>query len=349
MAGSSPSIAVVIVNYRTPQLTRSCLASLTHEHNSLPQLRVIVVDGGSGDGSAEQLGSIIDGPEFRDWVQFLPLDVNGGFGWANNQAIQRLGQSGKAPAYVHLLNPDAQVEPGGITSLIEYLEAHPRVAAVGSQLFEPDGRAIGSAFSFPTLRGEFSRGARTGAFDRVLRVPPISVMPPVATEVDWVTGASVMFRMTALREAGLFDEGFFLYHEEVELMWRMRSAGWAIATEPRSRVRHIGGASTGVHNRAAGGKTDPRMPACLYRSRTRFFALTRGFLATIGAFAAWLVGHVVWRSRHVMRVGTGRPIAHEVRDHFLMAFPRRHDFIPAIAALEGTPTSMPAWMAKRWI
>src|SRR5207302_4605393 len=126
-------------------------------------------------------------------------------------------------------------------------------------------------FSFPTLRGEFCRGARTGAVMRVLRVPPVAIESATPIEVDWATGASVMLRVDALRQVGLFDEGFFLYHEEIELMWRLRKAGWSIATEPASRVFHIGGSATGVHSRDNDNRVKARNPAYLYRSRTRFF------------------------------------------------------------------------------
>ena len=66
-----------------------------------------------------------------------------------------------------------------------------------------------------------------------------------------------MLRVDSLRTVGLFDEGFFLYHEEIELMWRLRQAGWTIAFEPRSRVRHVGGGSSGVHSRETSDRLGP--------------------------------------------------------------------------------------------
>ena len=79
-------------------------------------------------------------------------------------------------------------------------------------------------------------------------------------EVDWTTGASVMFRSEALGQTGLFDEGFFLYHEELELMWRLRRAGWTIAFEPRSRVRHVGGVTTGMGSQHSAAPVEPPAP-----------------------------------------------------------------------------------------
>jgi len=343
-------VAIIIVNYRTPELTKACLSGLLSEHSEFRDLRVLVVDGGSGDNSADELTRLVARPEFRDWVDFLALPINGGFGWANNQAIHRLMARGDRPQYIHLLNPDAQIEPGAAVRLAEYLNGNPRTGAVGSQLLEPDGSLSGSAFSFPSIRGEFSRGARTGALERLFRIPPVSIDVPQAMEVDWVTGASVMFRVAALQEVGLFDEGIFLYHDEVELMWRMRTRGWTVAIEPRSRVRHIGGAATGVHGRESDQSIQPRVPAYFYRSRARLFGLTRGRSAAAFAFLAWLAGHAVWSARRFLGLARGgKPVDHQLRDHLLKAFPRNHDVVASAPRPDAPPTRAPRWMTDRWL
>ena len=244
------NIAVVTVNYRTPELTERCIAALAKERERLPRLRAVVVDGGSGDGSAAELGEALARPDYAGWIEFLPLPINGGFGWANNRGIQRLMRSVEPPRYIHALNPDTEVEADAVAYLAQYLDQHPRVAAVGSQLLSMDGSRVGSAFSFPSIRGEFARAAATRALERLFHIPPISIETDEAAEVDWVTGGSVMLRVEALRQVGLFDEGFFLYNEEVELMWRLRKAGWSVAVEPRSRVRHVGGGATGISERS---------------------------------------------------------------------------------------------------
>lgn len=344
------AVAVIVVNYRTADLSKACLSALQAERPGFRSLRALVVDGGSDDGSAGELAALSGRAQFRDWVELVALPINGGFGWANNQAIHRLMVSGEQPEYILLLNPDAQVEPGAVRLLTDYLNNHPRAGAVGSQLVEPDGTLAGSAFTFPSIRGEFSRGARTGALHRFLRVAPVSIDAPGAMEVDWVTGASVMLRVEALREVGLFDEGIFLYHEEVELMWRMRKAGWTVAIEPRSRVRHIGGAATGVHARESRGTVQPRVPTYFYRSRARFFGLTRGRFVAALAFMAWIAGHVVWSARRYLGLARGsKPVEHQLRDHVLKASPRKHDFVHAAPKPGALVTEAPAWMANRWL
>ena len=81
-------VAVVVVNYRTPGLAMKCLAALAAERDNSTNLKVVMVDGGSGDGSAAELArQLLARPIGVGF--FLPLPINGGFGWANNQAIQQ--------------------------------------------------------------------------------------------------------------------------------------------------------------------------------------------------------------------------------------------------------------------
>lgn len=340
-------VTAVIVNYRTPELIEKCLAALAGERLLLPKLKAVVVDGGSGDGSAERLSNHVAGHEYRDWVSVLPLPINGGFGWANNEAISRLLQQPVPPQFLYVLNPDTEVEHGAVLALAIYIAGHPRVGAVASQLLEPDGSLTGSAFSFPSLRGEFSRGARTGLVDRILKVPPVSIGADEAREVDWATGASVMLRADALREIGLFDEGFFLYHEDIELMWRLRKAGWRIVFEPASRVSHVGGAATGVHSRKSPEPVQPRRPSYWYRSRARFFVLSRGRTIAALAYVAWFAGYLIWALRRGTGLGRGaKPFSHQLRDHARYALPRSSDGIPAVRSWRSKPNLKPAWIER---
>ncbi|HZU50602.1 MAG TPA: glycosyltransferase family 2 protein [Sphingomicrobium sp.] len=342
-------VAAVIVNYRTPELIEKCLAALSGERALLPGLKAVVVDGASDDGSAERLSKHVAGPEYSAWVSFLPLPINGGFAWANNEAIGRLLQQPEPPQFIYVLNPDTEVQRGAAQALATYLLGHPRVGAVGSQLLDADGSLTGSAFRFPTLRDEFSRGARTGLVDRILKVSPIAIEASEAREVDWATGASVMLRSDALREVGLFDEGFFLYHEDIELMWRFRKAGWGVVFEPASRVRHVGGAATGVHSRGSPQPVQPRRPRYWYRSRARLFALSRGRASAMLAYAAWFGGYSIWALRRATGLGGGaKPFSHQFRDHARYALPRHSDGIPAVRAWN-EPSHQPAWMERGWL
>lgn len=342
-------VAVVMVNYRTPDLAIRSVKALAGERAALPNLEVILVDGGSGDDSAQKLLAFAHELEFAPWVTVLTLPINGGFGWANNQAMLRLLARPDPPEFIHLLNPDTEIEPEAVLALLETMLSYPRAGAVGSQLLEPDGSPSGSAFRFPSLRGEFARGARTGAIERLLGVPPVA-MPVLAEpcEVDWVTGASVMMRAEALREAGLFDDGFFLYHEELELMRRLSKAGWAVVHEPRSRVRHVGGASTGVHDRVGQRQPLPRMPAYWYQSRRLYFLRSHGAVGAAAATIAWTIGHAIWKARRLLGLARdAQPVAYELGDQLRMGFPRGSDMSGGPVRWNSPVDVPPAWMRAR--
>jgi N-acetylglucosaminyl-diphospho-decaprenol L-rhamnosyltransferase len=311
----------------------------------VPGLRVVLVDGGSGDGSAARMREGLADALFDGWAELLALPINGGFGWANDQAMLRLLQSDQPPAYIHLLNPDSRIEPGAVAALLRALEADPRLAAAGSQLVDPGGGLAGSTFRFPSIRRELVRGAHTPALGRLLGIAPTLIPPGRAAEADWVTGASVMFRAEALRQVGLFDSGFFLYFEEIELMHRLRRAGWQVRHVPESRVLHIGGASTGVNGH------DPdlvaRRPAYWYRSRKRFLTLAYGRAGALLGDLAWLTGHALWTLRRLLGLGrrVTTAVPHEACD--LLAhgiLPKPVEARPSITRPDDPPDVPPAWM-----
>ena len=287
------NIAAIIVNYRTPHLALECLNALKQERRDRLHLKAIVVDNSSCDGSVSVLSAALEESEFRDWVEFLPLPINGGFGWANNQAILHVLQSQPKPEAFFLVNPDAAIERGALEALVVALNEHPNVGAVGSQLLNSDGSCAGSAFRFPTIAREFVRGVGIGRIGQALGVSPIVMPFGMKGAVDWVTGASVLLRTKALEEAGLFDTGFFLYFEEVELMHRLSRKGWAAFHCPESRVFHLAGASTGVVDGKADGSRVP--PDYVFHSRRRYFALTGGKSQAFLANVAWLAGDLLRR------------------------------------------------------
>jgi len=342
---TAPRIAVVVVNYRTPELAIRCAEAVADERETGLDIRLVVADGGSADGSAETIAAALAGPRFVGWATTLPLAINGGFGWANNQAILTLMQEAAPPEFIHILNPDAVAEPGAIGALARTLADHPGCGAAGSALLDGDGRPATSAFRFPTPPREFMRGCRTGAIGRLLGIDDLAMNPAgsdAAGEVDWVSGASVMFRTAALRDSRLFDDGFFLYFEEVELMHRLARAGWRTRHVPESCVRHIGGASTGVLQHGD-RSTLPRRPGYYYTARRRFFARAGGCPAL--ADIAFLAGHAIWRLRLLVRLARpSNEIAGEAADT-LRAWLRGPASAPASTPpLEAPPGSPPAWM-----
>lgn len=330
------SVAVVTVNYRTADLTRKCLAALAGEKAFLPKLKAIVVDGGSGDGSAEELAAFIARPEYAGWVSFLPLELNGGFAWANNQAILKLARERSPPEFVHLLNPDAEITPGAVAELAAELRSHPRCAAVGSQLLDDSGQRAASAFSFPSAGREFVNAAQSGSLGSLLGIAPMVIASSNSCEADWLTGASVMFRAAALRETGLLDDGFFLYYEEVELMHRLKAAGWSIRFVPESRVIHHEGSATGITAARA-------LPPYWYESRRRYFLLTGGPIALLTADLGYLAGEGLRRAKSLIG-RRGAKSGFRVRELGRGLWRQARSSVPAWGDAPGEP---PAWMSRR--
>ena len=336
-------VAVIIVNYKTPQLVITCLAALAHDRALVPELKAVVVDNASPDGSAAVLAQELGRAEFAEWVEFRPLALNGGFGWGNNQAMLALFASSEPPEAVLLLNPDTEIRTGAVAALVRDMAAHPDAGAVGSQLINLDGELSGSAFAFPSLAQEFQRGTCVPRLGRLLRIKPDMAPYGVAGPVDWVTGASVLLRAEALRQVGLFDTGFFLYFEEVELMRRLDQAGWKRYHCPDSQVVHIEGASTGV---ALPPELRSPTPDFVQASRDRYFALAGGPLLVRLADMAWIVGD--WVGQLVkLFFPTRRPDDHRRDRAALRSWRRRVPLRPARPAVTriGDPLGQPpAWM-----
>ena len=339
-------IAVVIVNYRTPDMVIACLERLDKERVLLPSIQVSVVDNASGDDSVAILSEKLGEPHFAEWVQFLPLPLNGGFGWGNNEAILRLLASDMPPEAILLLNPDTMIEPGAVAALVRDMEGRPDAAAIGSQLVNQDGTLAGSAFRFPSISREFLRGLAIAKIGRLLGIAPVLVPLGEAGPVDWVTGASVLIRTQALHDAGLFDSGFFLYFEEVELMHRFAVHGWKCYHCPESRVVHFAGASTGIVDGQLEGKRAP--PDYVFHSRHRYFALTRGRISAWLADAAWLAGDFC--ARVIAMLGLKRrAIENGAERNALLRIglgARRKDVYPAITSTTGMPGQPPSWMTE---
>ena len=118
------NLLVVIVNYKTADLTVDCLRSLAPQLATIDGTsRVVVTDNASGDGSVEKIQAAITENGW-DWATLLPLPSNGGFAYGNNRAIEPALQGESKPDYVFLLNPDTDVLPGALKALVDFMEAH---------------------------------------------------------------------------------------------------------------------------------------------------------------------------------------------------------------------------------
>ena len=302
-------LLVVIVNYRTAGLAIDCLRSIAHEVDVIPGTQVVVVDNASGDSSAERIASAIHSEGWSEWASTLALATNRGFAAGNNAAIRPAMAASHPPDWFLLLNPDTLVRPSALQALLDRAGAQPRAGIVGSQLENPDGTLQGSAFRFHTILTEFDGALRLGFVSRLLRRRSL-VMPPSeqACRAGWVSGASLLLRREMLEDVGLLDEGYFLYYEEVDLCLRSARAGWECWHEPRSRVVHLVGASTGADFTAR------RLPSYVFDSRRRYFTKNHGRLYAALADLAWIGAHLTWRLRMWMQRRPGLAAPGMLRD-----------------------------------
>ena len=259
------AIAAIVVNYGTPDLAIRAVESLRGEE---PTPEIHLVDNGSPGDDALRFA---EAHERRDWgegVTIWPSKENLGFGRGNNLAIEALLSRDAPPFGILLLNPDAEVVRGAVGILAEALEAVPGAGAAGAAVISPGGTPLAAAFRFPSLASEMLRTANFGPLDRLFGKRLPEVHP--GGMVDWVSGAAVMFRSSALEDAGAFDPDFFLYFEETELMHRLAGKGWSILHVPEARVTHAEGAATG------GGGRRRDAPTYLYDSWRLYHLKTAG-------------------------------------------------------------------------
>jgi N-acetylglucosaminyl-diphospho-decaprenol L-rhamnosyltransferase len=296
---SSPTVAVVIVNFRTAALVVRCLESLRDQVEGRGHRQVVVVDNDSADGSAERIEAAIRDNGWQPWARLERSPRNGGFGAGNNVALRGLLARPDAPEAVWLLNPDTEVEPGALDALLDHMDRHPDCGIVGSQLIDADGTPWPYAFRFPSWQGELesamaSRWVTRWMADRVVAMR----MGDRPQSVDWVSGASMMVRRSVFEQIGLLDEGYFLYFEETDFARRAQNAGWASWYVPASRVVHISGQSTGVTGQQAAKR---RRPAYWFESRRRYFVKHHGAAYAVAADATFVGARLAWHLRRRLR------------------------------------------------
>src|SRR5579863_3745957 len=160
-------IAVIIVTYRTAQLTIEALRSVADER-AIPgmRIRVVVVDNASED--LPIIAEAVAANDWSSWVTLIASPRNGGYGYGNNLGIAQAWRDGP-PDYVHLLNPDTQLRPGAIATLVRFLESRPDVGIAGGSFETRDGHDWPIAFRFPSLWSEIDAGLAFGPVTRLLQ------------------------------------------------------------------------------------------------------------------------------------------------------------------------------------
>jgi hypothetical protein len=205
--------------------------------------QVVVSDNGSEDGSREYIAGRYDGR-----VQIVENGANLGFAAACNRAF-----AATTSEYVYLLNPDAELKDGALAKIVAFMDAHPRCGIAGSRIYNYDGTIQESCGEFDTWTGAFLRSSAWGEWPMLRRYANGYELRgwryDTERRVDIAIGAALAIRRSLFAAIGVFDERFFLYHEEVDFAKRAADAGWETWFVPSSEAVHEGqGSARGQYN-----------------------------------------------------------------------------------------------------
>ena len=260
-----PDLSIVIVSWNVRELLAACLRSVVRgqesgvrsqesesesRKNLIPDpcsltSEIIVVDNASSDGSAAVVAA-----EFPA-VRLIANRENWGFTGGNNQ-----GLAVARGRYVFFLNPDTVVVDAALGTLLAYMEEHPEVGACGPQLRYGDGSLQPSRRRFPTFMTAIFEStplawhwpAALNPWARRYRMEDrpqgAQLAGAEAEPVDWLVGAALLVRREVLAQVGGFDEGYFMYSEELDWCRRAKDAGWQIVYVPAAQVIHYEGKSS---------------------------------------------------------------------------------------------------------
>jgi GT2 family glycosyltransferase len=234
---SAPTVSIVIVNWKTPDLLAGCLDSIRLDARS-DSFEILVVDNNSGDNSVEMVRQRY--PE----VQLVANAENVGFARACNQVIPHA----KAP-FVLLLNPDTVVVENAVSLMADFMVNNPKCGAVGPKVLNPDGTLqLACRRSFPSPMASFFRLtylSRLFPKNKTFAQYNLTFADPdQQLEVDALSGSCMMVRKSAIDRIGLLDEDIFMFGEDIDWCWRLKEEGWTVVYAPQAKVFHFHGASS---------------------------------------------------------------------------------------------------------
>ncbi|MFK7753852.1 MAG: glycosyltransferase family 2 protein [Sedimentitalea sp.] len=304
-------VAVIVVNYGTAELSIAAIQSVLNAPESDLMITIHVVDNDSPGDDVAILNAAFRNRNWGAQVSIYAETDNHGFGRGNNVVLDRLADA--PPDAVFLLNPDAEVEPDTIPKLVAVMNTRAAVGAVGAGISQPGTGPVVAAFRFPSLTNAFVGPLAFGPISRLFanHLQPLDPMTPEGP-VDWVAGAAVMFRWDALVEVGFFDPDFFLYQEEVELMWRLNKAGWLCWYAPDARVSHLEGAATQV---GSGARIAAAKPRYWYDSERLFLQKTASRPKALAMSMARLTGAAMNKALCAVRRKPASAPSGFLRDH----------------------------------
>ena len=236
-----PGVATLIVNFNAGDALARCVESVLSQGC---KVSVTVVDNASSDGSAKRLDELYGR---SNAVEVICNDQNTGFSRAVNQAAEAVRDGPES--YLLVLNPDCELFPGSLRTLVEALESNPEAALAGPAVVDRHGAPMRGSFrrfptpwrSFLTFSGLWRLGRYVPAF---AGVEPAGEAPLETTMAEAVTGACLLLRKERFFEIGGMDEGYALHCEDLDLMYRLAERGQQRLYVPAARVYHLQGLSS---------------------------------------------------------------------------------------------------------
>ncbi|MFH0853985.1 MAG: glycosyltransferase family 2 protein [bacterium] len=217
-----PKTAVIILIWNGMKYLPDCLGSIINQDYPKDSREFIIVDNASNDGAAEYVKK--NYPEFT----VIENDRNYGFDKGNNIGMKYALDKGYD--YIVLLNQDTAVEPNWLSELVKAAESDKKIGGVQSLMLHFNDKeminSVGNQLHF--LGFGFCEGNRKKLGEQELRIK----------DITYASSASVLYRASVLKEAGCFDEEFFLYHEDTDLSFKIKMAGYRIVIASKSVMFH---------------------------------------------------------------------------------------------------------------
>ena len=272
-------LSIVIVNWNSAAFLQKCLESI-YTNTKGVRFEVVVVDNASRDGCEQMLTTHFP------FVRFIQSGSNLGFARANNLAFHV--SSGR---YVLFLNPDTEVIGSAFERLVGFLNENSQAGIAGPRLLNSDGSIQSSCIrSFPTIVNEaFDSNFLRRKFPRSRwwGISPLFENRQIPSAVDAISGASLMIRRSVFEAVGLFTTSYFMYAEDVDLCFKVRTAGWENFFVPDAAVVHHGGQSTRAQD--DGNFSD----VVLRESRWRFFQTRKNEVYSFCYRASTMIAAIV--------------------------------------------------------
>ena len=305
---------MVIVSHNPGPFLYTCLERLAASTTERFALEAVVVDNASVDDTVERLRTLP-----YPWLRVIAHTSNAGFAVASNIGIRAL-----AADYILLLNPDTELQPGTLDTMIQFMEAHPEAAVSSPRLVLPNGELDPACHrGFPTpwasltymagLEKLFPRRRLFNGYHRWHEDLDQT------HEIDAPSGAFMLIRSRVIEVIGVLDERFFMYTEDVDFCLRARKAGYRIYYHPAETVLHVKGTTTGIkrhteHLSQASMETRLLCLNAFYDSTKKFY--DKHYARAYPLPLKWAVHGLVeagrpvavWRLKRRLQVAAGAPL-----------------------------------------